>query len=268
MFLTHKTSATPNSYQVLNQFNKEKVIVNSNGIHLVSNVCPHQQSLISTKNGVGSRVCPYHNWSFTLEGHPITSGRTEHYCKNLQPLETSNVYEWNSLLFTTPVEFDITQKFENMILMESRIDIVKANYKTIMDLFLDVDHIQTVHSGVYDMIGITDTEVEWKYYKNGSVQTVSQGAVWTAVYPYTMVEWQQGSLFITVALPDGNNSNVYVFKYMDVESSSTWKLNEHVWETAWAQDKKQAELITKFPEHNLEPSKIHYRDFLRENGTY
>lgn len=268
MFLSHKASISPNSYQVLEQFNKEKVLINSDDVRLVSNICPHQQSLISTKNGVGNRVCPYHNWSFTLEGYPITSGRTEQYCKNSQPLETDRVYEWNSLLFTTQVDFDITHKFDNMVLMESRIDVVKANYKNVMDLFLDVDHIQTVHSGIYDMIGITDTDVEWKYYKNGSTQHVRQGAVWMAVYPYTMIEWQQGSLFITVAKPDGNNSNVHVFKYMDKDSSDTWKLNEHVWETAWAQDKKQAELINGFALYNLEQSKLHYRNFLKSYGTY
>jgi phenylpropionate dioxygenase-like ring-hydroxylating dioxygenase large terminal subunit len=268
MFLSHKASISPNSYQVLEQFNKEKVLINSDEVCLVSNICPHQQSLISTKNGVGNRVCPYHNWSFTLEGYPITSGRTEQYCKNLQPLKTDKVHEWNSLLFTTQVDFDITHKFDNMVLMESRIDVVKANYKNVMDLFLDVDHIQTVHSGIYDMIGITDTDVEWKYYKNGSTQHVRQGAVWMAVYPYTMIEWQQGSLFITVAMPNGNNSNVHVFKYMDVDSSVTWKLNEHVWETAWAQDKNQAELINGFALHNLEQSKLHYRDFLNLYGTY
>lgn len=268
MFLSHKASISPNSYQVLEQFNKEKVLINSDNVCLVSNICPHQQSLISTKNGVGNRVCPYHNWSFTLEGYPITSGRTEQYCKNLQPLATDRVYEWNSLLFTTHVDFDITHKFDNMVLMESRIDVVKANYKNVVDLFLDVDHIQTVHSGVYDMIGITDTDVEWKYYKNGSTQHVKQGAVWMAVYPYTMIEWQQGSLFITVAVPDGNNSNVHVFKYMDMDSSAMWELNEDVWETAWAQDKKQAELIKGFALHNLEQSKLHYRDFLKSYGTY
>jgi phenylpropionate dioxygenase-like ring-hydroxylating dioxygenase large terminal subunit len=268
MFLSHKSSATPNSYQVLNQFNREKVLVNSNGAQLVSNICPHQQSLISTTNGTGSRVCPYHNWSFTLEGQPITSGRTESYCKNSKPLESNEVYEWNSLLFTTPMDFTITHKFNNMILMENRIDIVKTDYKTVMDIFLDVDHIQTVHTGIYDMIGITNTNVKWDFYKNGNVQTVAQGAEWIALYPYTMIEWQQGSLFITVALPNGDTSNVHVFKYMDSNNSDMWKLNELVWETAWAQDKKQAELITKFPEDNLESQKIHYRDFLRLNGTY
>ena len=267
MFLIHKASATPNYYQVLNQFNREKVLVNSDGVRLVSNICPHQQSLISTTNGTGNRVCPYHNWSFTLEGQPITSGRTEYYCKNSNPLESSEVYEWNSLLFTTPVDFAITHKFNNMILMENRIDVVKADYRNVMDLFLDIDHIQTVHAGVYDMIGITNTDVKWNYYKNGSVQSVSQGAEWISLYPHTMIEWQQGSLFITVALPNADTTNVHVFKYMDSDSSAMWKLNEYVWETAWSQDKNQAELLTEFAQRNLEQPKIHFRDFLNYNGT-
>jgi hypothetical protein len=137
-----------------------------------------------------------------------------------------------------------------------------------MDLFLDVDHIQSIHAGVYDLIGITNTQVTWDYYTNGSVQRVDQGALWIAVYPYTMIEWQRGSLFITVATPKGNISKVSVFKYIDKDYNTQWKLNEQVWETAWAQDKAQAEIITRFADENLEPQKQHFREFLKINGTY
>jgi len=262
MFLSHVSSLKPNSYQVLDQYNKRKVLVNSDGLSLVSNVCTHQQSLISLKHGTGNRVCPYHNWSFTIKGEPIGSGRTAYYCQNNTPLSTDSVYEWNSLLFDCKVDYDIDTKFNNMTLVETRIDVVKADYRNIMDLFLDVDHIQSVHAGVYDMIGITDTTVHWDYYENGSVQSVEQGASWIAVYPYTMIEWQQGALFITVSVPDGKNTNVCVFKYMDNDHASNWRMNELVWEKAWAQDKAQAELITSFATTNLEPQKLHFREFL------
>ena len=266
MFLAHKTSVKPDSYQVLDQYNKRKVLVNSNEVSLVSNICPHQKSILSTKNGSGNRICPYHNWAFTSDGMPVTSGRTAHYCKNETPLTKEIVFEWNSLLFDEKVEFTIDKKFDNMTLVESRIDIVNADYRNIMDLFLDVDHIQSVHTGVYDLIGITNTDVHWDYYKNGSVQTVTQGAIWAAVYPYTMIEWQKGSLFITVALPSDNQSKVHVFKYMDNNYISDWELNQHVWETAWAQDKAQAELIDEFTTDNLEPAKRHFREFLYGNN--
>lgn len=269
MFLAHSLSIPVNSFHVLEQYNKKKILVNQEGhYNIVSNVCPHQKSLISLDHGSGNRVCPYHNWSFKLDGSAIASGRTDYYCKNKTALDLQKAFEWNSLLFDSPVDFKIQEKFDNMILKESRIDIVNADYKIIMDVFLDVDHIQSVHSGVYDLIGITDTSVSWDYYKNGNVQTVGQGALWIAVYPFTMIEWQQGSMFITVAQPDGIKSKVSVFKYMDTRYHDNWDLNQEVWETAWKQDKNQAEIITEFAQSNLEPQKIHFREFLKTNGTY
>jgi phenylpropionate dioxygenase-like ring-hydroxylating dioxygenase large terminal subunit len=266
MFLAHKSSVTQNSFLVLDQYDKTKVLTSSNGYKLVSNVCPHQNSLISEKHGSGNRVCPYHNWSFNIDGIPITSGRTEYYCKNTTPLDTASVFEWNNLLFDTSVEFDIPVNLSNMRLVEQRVDIVKSNYKNIMDLFLDVDHIQSVHAGVYDLVDITNTSVTWKYFSNGSIQQVDQGAFWIAVYPYTMIEWQKGSMFITVAKPYGKESKVHVFKYHDNTATTSWKLNEFVWETAWSQDKHQAEIINKFADKNLEPQKMHFREFLKLNG--
>lgn len=268
MFLAHKSSVTVSSYTVLNQYQKKKVLVNDNGIYkLISNVCTHQQSIISLKDGIGSRVCPYHNWSFKLDGSPLTSGRTESYCKNTENLKTEPVYEWNELLFDCPVNFDIDIDFSKLVLVESYTDYVKAPPNNIMDLFLDVDHIQTVHSGVYDLIDIHNTNVEWTYYSNGSIQTVKEGARWIAVYPSTMIEWQKGALFVTVATPIGEHSQVHVFKYMDKDCIDNWKLNESVWETAWSQDKNQAELLTEFAQLNLEQQKIHFRNFLKLNGT-
>lgn len=269
MFLSHKNSIPLNSFQVLDQFSKKQVLANVDGNYtLISNVCPHQKSLISQEAGTGSRVCPYHNWSFALSGIPIKSGRTEHYCKNETPLEAVSAFEWNSLLFNTPINFDIPIDFKNMVLVENRIDTVNANYKIIMDVFLDVDHIQSVHKGVYDLINIKNTDVKWKFYDNGSVQLVEQGAAWISLFPHTMIEWQQGSLFITVALPEGDISNVHVFKYKDITRESEWLLNDQVWETAWAQDKQLSEMITEFADTNLEPQKIHFRRFLKDNGIY
>ena len=82
MFLAHANQFKNCDYIVLDQYDKKKVLVNHNGYKLVSNVCPHQKSLLSVKDGLGVRVCPYHNWTFDLDGNPLTSGRTGHYCTN------------------------------------------------------------------------------------------------------------------------------------------------------------------------------------------
>jgi phenylpropionate dioxygenase-like ring-hydroxylating dioxygenase large terminal subunit len=146
MFLTHKNSIKEGEYIPLEQYNKTKIIANIGGEYkLISNVCPHQKSLISNKKGNGNRVCPYHNWSFDLKGNPLTSGRTE--CNNNYTLSNEQVYEWDSLLFSVPVTHMPHLHLEDFQFVEQRIDIVNANVVTIMDLFLDVDHIPTVHTG-------------------------------------------------------------------------------------------------------------------------
>jgi len=230
MFLAHTKSVAGNTFSVLPQYNKF-VLANHSKLELVSNVCPHQKSIISIGSGSGNRVCPYHNWTFTLDGQPVTSGRTEHYCKNQTALQTQPVHIWNSLVFSQPVDFKIPIDFSNLELVECRVDLVKSNYINIMV--------------VYDEHGLA--------------------AAWIAVYPYTMIEWQRGSLFVTVAENQNTDqSNVHVFKYTD--NSEHWPLNNTVWETAWKQDRDQAELISEINFENLEYQKRHYRNYLKENG--
>jgi hypothetical protein len=81
-----------------------------------------------------------------------------------------------------------------------------------------------------------------------------------------MIEWQRGSLFVTVIEKQNTDqSNVHVFKYTN--GSEQWNLNNTVWETAWKQDREQAELINEVNFENLEIQKLHYRNYLKINGT-
>ena len=271
MFLAHTNDISANCYKPLAQYNKKKVLVNDqDSFSVKSNVCPHQLSLLTTKEGSGNRVCPYHNWSFDISGNPVSSGRTAHYCQNKLPLASFNVHDFKGLLFDVVINCKELHWLDlsKMKLKEQRVDYVKADPKTIMDVFLDVDHIQTVHAGVYDLIDLPAIDqVQWHFYEWGSLQLVAKGeeygAAWMAVYPGTMIEWQPGALFITVAIEDPYGTAVHVFKYSDSEED--WSLNESVWETAWSQDKNQAELIVGFTQNNLEESKKHFRNWLRDH---
>jgi len=271
MFIAHTNDILSDSYNLLD-FSRDRVLVSSDGYYLLSNICPHQGSYISNSSGKGSRICPYHGWSFDIQGNPLGSGTTKRYCKNNEKLEKTDLSVWKNLIFTEkinpePLEF---LDFQDYQLVEKRIDSVDADSKVIMDVFLDVDHIPIVHSGVYDQIGIKNVDnVDWHFFDYGSLQLVddSQGkktAAWLAVYPNTMIEWQNGSLFITVAL---ENKSVIVYKYRDKNSTDDlWKLNESIWETAWEQDKEQSSLIKKLADKNLEESKIHFRNWLSKNS--
>lgn len=290
MFLAHRSELNKDQFKPLQQFDKKSVLINSDSPVIQSNVCPHQKSLISTSIGSGTRVCPYHGLAFDTNGSIIETARSKKLCPHNNSLTTTNAFLWKDLIFTKDIslkELDFVD-FSNFVLEEQRIDRVNSNYKNIVDLFLDVDHIPLVHSGLYQQIGFSDADtVEWFYYDFGSLQLVKNntpnkefnstlleedfkkpyGAAWLAVYPGTMIEWQPGALFITVAIPNANSySDVHVFKYRDTRySDKNWNINSQVWETAWSQDRAQSELIAEFNQDNLEEYKKHFRNWLNDN---
>ena len=254
---------------------------NDDNYNFRSNVCPHQGSLIKAAcegRGLAS-VCPYHGWSWDENGQPKGQGTVGHTnrsskCKNDKPLVTSNAYLWNNFIFGKYISFKQYDISGNYHLEEQRVDHIKANIVPIMDLFLDIDHIPVVHPGVYDKIDIPKVdEVRWETGWGQSLQVVKTnedkvGALWLAVYPGVMFEWQPGAVFVMVNKPINDNETLsYVFKYKDTNYDEvTWKLNNEVWEEAWQQDKQQAEALEPFwrtiPNENLDDEKRNFRFFI------
>jgi len=286
MFLAHINDISPGLKKPLVQYDKRKVIANNRGqFNLVNNICPHQGSLILSNLG-SEFVCQYHNWSWNNNGQPTGQGSTK-ICNNSK-LNFVDVNQINGLLFTEDYDLSCLEEVDlgNMTLVEERVDRVNCNFKNIIDVFLDVDHIPVVHQGVYDDIGISGpAEIGWVYHKWGNVQLVRHtnslskefkktllgnetlAAAWITIYPGTMIEWQPGALFITVCIPKDSATDVCVFKYRDSRYSDlNWQFNENIFETAWAQDKHQSESIVKFSNNkaHLETSKIHFREWLNE----
>lgn len=185
-------------------------------------------------------------------------------------------HEWNGFLFgcPVPVKQDISGDY---VLASYRQDVIKASHVVVMDLFLDVDHIPVVHPGVYDRIDIPDVrDLSWHTWPGGSVQLVNDregnlGALWLALYPNTMLEWQPGAVFIMVnEVVDAQTTRAHVFQYRDRNSDqSKWTNNLEVWEQAWEQDRAQAEALEPgwriVGEDNLDPAKRDFRAWTRNN---
>jgi phenylpropionate dioxygenase-like ring-hydroxylating dioxygenase large terminal subunit len=261
IYISHKNDLKKNEFKVVTQQDKLWVAVNGK---LLSNVCPHQGSLISTCSGnVKNRTCPYHGKTFDNDGNGVNTSLV---------LETKPLYEWRSLLFTESFTDDCLGElsFNDYELVETRVDKVRASRHAIVELFLDADHINHVHAGVYSKIGVSENDIdniEWNIYDWGSVQVVRTDidikAAWVTLYPGTMIEYQNNSLFITVAgeTDVSGSTSVYVFKYKHTRMpDSIFTLNSDVWEEAWSQDKAQAELIVRLaPINNLEPGQVEYR---------
>lgn len=287
-FLGHTSDVKEGFKKPLTQFQNTLLLANTdNQFSTISNICPHQGSLIlqSLKKNI---VCQYHAWSWDTDGNPKGSGNT-HVC-NAHKLKTNNVHITNNLIFNQLVTIpELPINLQHLKLVEERVDVVNSTAKNIMDLFLDVDHIPVVHSHLYNDIGVTKTSsVEWQYFDWGSIQLVHKdhsyseeysstllsspeenfAAIWIAVYPYTMIEWQPGALFITIASPSNSTATVTVLKYRDTRYSDTnWNLNSNIWETAWEQDVHQSESIVdnNIPEEHYEESKQHFHAWMRNS---
>ena len=268
MFLGHITDLSNGQAKSLDVLENKKVLINSDGVYKIgSNICPHQNSRIISGTKTELR-CQYHGWSWDMAGTPKDSGASS-FC-NTHQLHMRLAHLHKGLIFEDKLDFSMLGNldFENLRLQEYRIDTVNADPKISMDIFLDVDHIPIVHNGVYDLLGIEGkAEVTWDYADWGSMQTVSDQtgkviARWIAIYPYTMIEWQDHALFVTRNFTD---TKMAVWKYKDItDSDENYEINSAMWENAFAQDKAQAEQMVRFPSANLEEAKVHYRNWLNK----
>lgn len=286
-FIAHASDVPSQIKKPLSQFELKKMLANECGnFMLFNNVCPHQGSLILS-NKSESMACQYHGWAWDASnGNPISSGHSK-LCNSVK-IKPQSTFLTNDILFTNTVDLNAVSHIDlsYMELKTERVDVVNCNFKNVIDVFLDVDHIPIVHKGVYDKMGLRgDTQVEWLFYSWGNLQLISRNsqldstyentllaikeetlaAFWLTVYPYTMIEWQPGALFVTVCSPEADNTNVSVFKYKDSRySNENWELNSKTWETAWQQDRHQAAAIVNRCNHlpHLEQSKIHFRNWL------
>jgi len=246
------------------------IVAAESGVYQMTNVCPHQNSLI-TCAPTQQLTCPYHGLSYTLQGQGI---------KHNYALEKSPVYVHNNLMSTSDVAQYWPVDLRHMVLQEQRVDVVESTTDIIMDVFLDIDHIPHAHNGVYDQIDVHDVSgIQTQLYPNASLQLVpgvtkftitddqqvDAGAVWLAMYPGTMIEWQPGALFVTVARTNKQGScDVHVFKYRDIRYPvSTWYINKSTWEQAWQQDRDLAQHIVSLPTQDLNNLKQHHRDWLK-----
>jgi hypothetical protein len=93
--------------------------------------------------------------------------------------------------------------------------------------------------------------------------------MWIAIYPYTMIEWQQGSMFITDCIGTENGyTDVAVYKYKECFSGRyEYESNQQTWEVAWGQDKFQSEQMVGTNSKFFEEQKHHYLNWMNLNGT-
>ena len=156
----------PGDYQTIGWMDHAKVLVRNSenaasGIQLLSNICRHRQSLMLEGRGnIENIVCPLHRWTYDLKGGLLGAPRfPESPCVKLQ---STPLTRWNGLLFAGPgnpleelADFGCSEDFDFSGYVLDRVETTDyaTNWKTFVEVYLEVYHVDFLHAGLGNFAG-------------------------------------------------------------------------------------------------------------------
>lgn len=241
---------TKGDWRSLTWENNGRILVNNgHEIELLSNICRHRQAVMLKGHGNAENiVCPLHRWTYNLQGELLGAPHfQEQPCHHLKkfPLQS-----WRGLLFHTPqnilselekVPFLEEIDFSNYQLDSIKTNILKYNWKTFIEVYLEDYHVEAFHPGLGQFVNCND--LQWHFGKNWSVQSVGIksglrhpgspvykkwhdsvlkfnngqepkfGAIWFCLYPNIMVEWYPHVLVISTLHPQNPQETLNVVEF-------------------------------------------------------
>ena len=237
-------------WHTLGWMDHAKVLVrNASGVELLSNVCRHRQAIMLEGRGnTQNIVCPLHRWTYDLKGELLGAPHfPDTPCVKLASTPLAN---WNGLLFAGPqdpsralagfqrrAEFD----FSGYVLDRVRVDHYDFNWKTFIEVYLEVYHVDPFHPGLGNFTDCNrfSLEVGDEY----SIQVVSAknglaragtpvyrrwhdeclryldgsepafGALWATYFPGLMLEWYPNVLVVSHLIPVAPQKTVNVVEF-------------------------------------------------------
>ena len=170
-------------YHTLAWQDHAKVLVrHASGVELLSNVCRHRQSIMLEGRGnTENIVCPLHRWTYDMKGELLGAPHfPENPCVKLRSTPLAN---WHGLLFAGPADphqalARMTTMgdwdFSGYVLDRVMIDEYDFNWKTFIEVYLEVYHVDPFHPGLGNFTDCNNFTVD--YGADWSVQIVQAKA--------------------------------------------------------------------------------------------
>ena len=239
------------NYRSLEWLDHSKLLLRTDaGVHQMSNVCRHRQSIMLQGSGTTEHVvCPVHRWTYDQHGALI--GAPHFAEKPCLGLKRDALENWRGLLFKGPrsactdlcgMKLTSALDFSGYKLDRVEVHACNYNWKTFIEVYLEDYHVGPFHPGLGNFV--TCDDLVWQFGDWYSVQQVgitsltkpgsttyarwhkavldyygekkpAQGAIWLTYYPNIMVEWYPHVLVVSTLIPTDVNktSNVVEFYY-------------------------------------------------------
>jgi len=237
------------NYHTLEWLDHARMLVrNSDGVHLMSNICRHRQAIMLQGRGKADHVvCPVHRWTYNNEG---TLMGAPHFPQNpcLQ-LGRQKLESWQGLLFKGPRSANVDLAgmgvapeldFSGYVLKHVELHECKYNWKTFIEVYLEDYHVVPFHPGLGNFVRCDD--LTWQFGDWYSVQRVGitslartgspayarwhkavleyyngelppHGAIWLTYFPNIMVEWYPHVLVVSHLQPLGVQKTLNVVEF-------------------------------------------------------
>ena len=239
-------------YYTLEWMDHAKMLVrNATGVELLSNVCRHRQAIMLEGRGNAENiVCPLHRWTYDLKGELLGAPYFEQ--NPCVKLHSTPLTRWNGLLFAGPSDprKDLARvttmadwDFSGYVLESVQIEEYDFNWKTFVETYLEVYHVNPFHPGLSNFTDVDNFTVD--YGEEYSVQVVSakaglqrpgtpvykrwheeclkqlagrepkHGALWASYFPGLTFEWYPNVLVVSNLIPRSptRTTNVVEFYY-------------------------------------------------------
>lgn len=242
------------SYHVLGWMDDAWMLLrNPEGVQLVSNICRHRQAVMLEGRGrTRNVVCPIHSWSYDLRG---TQQAAPHFDANpCLDLPTRPLQTWNGLLFDAGATgadvaaelagFSMAGAFDYSGYAYERtvVDEYPINWKTFMEIYLELYHVEPFHSGLRGYADCRAFEPgDWEFGPTWSNQVITlredvsrasdayrsyhklvtelrgrppeHAALWFCSYPALMLEWYPEALAVSFLLPVSPSTTLNVVDF-------------------------------------------------------
>ena len=246
----------PGQYITLDLAGEPLVIVRGDDQHLRGffNVCRHHAAALMTNPQGETRNlrCPYHGWTYTLEGELIGTPDFAGVCNfdrkanSLVPIETAIWEGWvfvklegegpslENFLGADLVAQIRALDLGNFYWLERRHYLLDCNWKVFIDNYLDGGyHIPYLHKGLSSVLDFSKYTIETgERYCLQSCPVVTKGAdaqtgavrkgdraLYYWIYPNFMINWYQGVMDTNLVIPRGIDRCEVIFDFYFTDDS-------------------------------------------------